>query len=79
MKKREGTSPVSFPKKNGVRLGSLLAKEKELTAMKDRLSAERRALPWVRVEKDYVFDSPTGAVTLSGCSRDAASSLSSIS
>jgi predicted dithiol-disulfide oxidoreductase (DUF899 family) len=44
---------------------ALLAKEKELTAMKDRLSAERRALPWVRVENDYVFDGPAGAVTLS--------------
>jgi predicted dithiol-disulfide oxidoreductase (DUF899 family) len=43
----------------------LLAKEKELTAMKDRLATERRRLPWVRVEKDYVFDGPAGAVTLS--------------
>jgi predicted dithiol-disulfide oxidoreductase (DUF899 family) len=44
---------------------ALLAGEKELTAMKDRLAAERRRLPWVRVEKDYVFDGPAGAVTLS--------------
>ena len=43
----------------------LLAAEKELSAMKDRLAAERRALPWVRVEKDYVFDGPHGPVTLS--------------
>jgi predicted dithiol-disulfide oxidoreductase (DUF899 family) len=43
---------------------ALLTKEKELTVMKDRLSAERRALPWVRVEKDYVFDGPAGV----GCS-----------
>jgi predicted dithiol-disulfide oxidoreductase (DUF899 family) len=44
---------------------ALLAKEKQLTAMKDALAAERRALPWVRVEKDYVFDGPTGPVSLS--------------
>jgi predicted dithiol-disulfide oxidoreductase (DUF899 family) len=43
----------------------LLAMEKELTAMKDHLAAKRRRLPWVRVEKDYIFDGPAGAVTLS--------------
>ena len=43
----------------------LLGAEKELTAMKDALAAARRALPWVRVEKDYVFDGPNGPVTLS--------------
>ena len=42
----------------------LLAKEKELTRLRDRLSAERRALPWVKVTKRYVFDGPTGKVTL---------------
>ena len=44
---------------------ALLAKEKALTAMKDRLAAERRSLPWVRIDKDYVFDGPKGPVTLS--------------
>ena len=43
---------------------ALLAKEKELTRLRDRLSTERRALPWVRVEKPYVFDGPSGKVTL---------------
>ncbi len=42
----------------------LLVKEKELTRLRDRLSAERRGLPWVRVEKEYVFDGPSGKVTL---------------
>jgi predicted dithiol-disulfide oxidoreductase (DUF899 family) len=42
----------------------LLAKEKELTRLRDQLSADRRALPWVRVEKEYVFDGPDGKVTL---------------
>jgi predicted dithiol-disulfide oxidoreductase (DUF899 family) len=43
---------------------ALLAKEKEYTRQRDRLSAERRALPWVKVEKSYVFDTPAGKRTL---------------
>ena len=35
----------------------LLAKEKQLTRERDALAAERRQLPWVKVEKNYVFDS----------------------
>jgi predicted dithiol-disulfide oxidoreductase (DUF899 family) len=42
----------------------LLKKEKELTRLRDRLNAERRALPWVRVEKNYVFDAPGAKVSL---------------
>jgi predicted dithiol-disulfide oxidoreductase (DUF899 family) len=38
----------------------LLAQEKELTRLRDQLSASRRELPWVRVEKDYVFEGPNG-------------------
>ena len=43
---------------------ALLAKEKEFTHRRDQLSAERRALPWVKVEKEYVFDTPNGRKTL---------------
>jgi predicted dithiol-disulfide oxidoreductase (DUF899 family) len=43
---------------------ALLAREKELTRARDRLSAERRALPWVKVEKTYVFDTPDGKKSL---------------
>jgi predicted dithiol-disulfide oxidoreductase (DUF899 family) len=43
---------------------ALLMKEKELTKLRDQLSEERRALPWVKVEKSYVFDAPEGKVTL---------------
>jgi predicted dithiol-disulfide oxidoreductase (DUF899 family) len=43
----------------------LLAKEKELTHQRDALSAERRRLPWVKVEKEYVFDTPQGKRKLS--------------
>jgi predicted dithiol-disulfide oxidoreductase (DUF899 family) len=41
-----------------------LSKEKELTHLRDRLSAERRELPWVKVDKRYVFDGPKGKETL---------------
>src|SRR5215469_8198035 len=44
---------------------ALLAKEKEWTRLRDRLSAERRALPWVRIDKNYVFEGPSGKETLS--------------
>jgi predicted dithiol-disulfide oxidoreductase (DUF899 family) len=44
----------------------LLAKEKEFSRQRDALSAERRNLPWVKVEKNYVFDSIGGKKTLAG-------------
>lgn len=43
---------------------ALLAKEKAFTRSRDQLSVEQRALPWVRIEKDYVFDGPSGKLTL---------------
>lgn len=42
----------------------LLKKEKELTRQRDKARADARALPWVKVEKDYVFDGPEGKVTM---------------
>jgi predicted dithiol-disulfide oxidoreductase (DUF899 family) len=42
----------------------LLAREKQLTHERDAIAAERRQLPWVKVEKNYVFDSPGGKKTL---------------
>jgi predicted dithiol-disulfide oxidoreductase (DUF899 family) len=42
----------------------LLAREKELTRLGDLIARERRALPWVRIEKNYVFDAPEGRRTL---------------
>jgi predicted dithiol-disulfide oxidoreductase (DUF899 family) len=42
----------------------LLKQEKELTRQRDALSAKRRELPWVRMEKEYVFDTPKGKQTL---------------
>ena len=42
-----------------------LKNEKALTRMRDLVSAERRKLPWVKVDKEYVFDTPEGKKTLS--------------
>lgn len=42
----------------------LLAREKEATHLRDSINAERLALPWVKVDKAYVFDTPTGEKTL---------------
>jgi predicted dithiol-disulfide oxidoreductase (DUF899 family) len=41
-----------------------LREEKEFTRLRDRLSARRRELPWVKIEQPYVFDSAGGRVTL---------------
>ncbi|APF39576.1 Predicted dithiol-disulfide oxidoreductase, DUF899 family [Chelatococcus sambhunathii] len=43
---------------------ALLAKEKEFTHLRDKVNAARLALPWVRVDKPYVFDTPHGRKTL---------------
>lgn len=42
----------------------LLAREKELTQLRDQIARERRALPWARIDKVYTFDTPEGARTL---------------
>jgi len=44
--------------------GKLLAREKELTHLRDAIARERRALPWERIEKNYVFDAPEGRRSL---------------
>jgi predicted dithiol-disulfide oxidoreductase (DUF899 family) len=43
-----------------------LALEKEYTKARERLSEERRALPWVKVDKNYEFEGPDGKVSLAG-------------
>src|SRR5437667_3805782 len=42
----------------------LLAQEKELTKQYDRVAAQRRRLPMVKLEKEYVFDGPNGKPSL---------------
>jgi predicted dithiol-disulfide oxidoreductase (DUF899 family) len=42
----------------------LLTREKELTRLRDEVSRHRRELPWVKINKEYVFDGPDGKETL---------------
>ncbi len=44
----------------------LLAREKAFTRERDALSRSRRSLPWVEVDKTYMFESEKGAVSLAG-------------
>lgn len=44
---------------------TLLAREKALTRLRDEIAQARRALPWVRIEQNYRFDTPDGPRTLS--------------
>src|SRR5205823_14753958 len=41
-----------------------LPKDKKLARLRDEPAAERRKLPWMRVEKNYTFDAPQGKVSL---------------
>ena len=54
----------------------LLAHEKELTKHYDRVNAERRRLPMVKIEKDYLFDGPDGKPSLKDLFEVAANSSS---
>lgn len=51
-----------------------LAREKEFTRLRDRLTRERRELPWVQVDKPYLFDGPRGEETLADLRRTRAGS-----
>jgi predicted dithiol-disulfide oxidoreductase (DUF899 family) len=55
---------VASPREWRAARRKLLALEKRLTRLRDELSRRRRALPWVRVEKDYAFNGPRGMQTL---------------
>jgi predicted dithiol-disulfide oxidoreductase (DUF899 family) len=56
--------PVVSPDEWQVAREELLAKEKEATHARDALAAERRRLPRVRIDKDYVFEGPGGNASL---------------
>jgi predicted dithiol-disulfide oxidoreductase (DUF899 family) len=58
------TPPIVAPEEWKAAWEQLLVKEKEMTRARDALAAERRRMPWVEVEKDYVFDGPDGKVSL---------------
>lgn len=55
---------VSTPEQWLAARRDLLREEKEFTRLRDQLSARRRALPWVKVDKKYIFESPRGRVSL---------------
>ncbi len=57
--------PVVSPDQWQAARAALLKKEKEFTKLRDALSRERRALPWEKVEKSYVFEGPNGPESLS--------------
>jgi predicted dithiol-disulfide oxidoreductase (DUF899 family) len=57
-------SPVVSPAEWQAAHENLLAKEKEATRARDALAAERRRLPMVEIEKDYVFEGPQGNASL---------------
>jgi predicted dithiol-disulfide oxidoreductase (DUF899 family) len=42
----------------------LLKQEKEFTRLRDKINAHRRGVPWIRVEKNYIFQGPSGPQTL---------------
>ncbi len=42
----------------------LLVEEKKFSKLRDKMNLQRRKLPWVKIEMDYVFDGPTGKVSL---------------
>ncbi len=56
--------PVVSPDEWQVAREELLAKEKEATRARDALAAERRRLPRVRIDKEYVFEGPDGKAGL---------------
>jgi predicted dithiol-disulfide oxidoreductase (DUF899 family) len=58
------TPPVVSAQEWEAALAEMLVKEKELTRARDALAAQRRRMPWLAVEKQYVFDGPAGKVSL---------------
>jgi predicted dithiol-disulfide oxidoreductase (DUF899 family) len=56
--------PVVSPAEWEAARQALLAKEKEATRARDALAAERRRLPMVRIDTDYVFEGPEGKAAL---------------
>jgi len=58
------TPPIVSPERWEAARQQLLVKEKELTRAHDALAAERRRMPWVAVQKEYLFDGPKGKASL---------------
>src|SRR5215469_17371094 len=62
--KQMKTPPVVSEQDWGAAREQLFIKEKAFTRFRDALAAERRRMPWVTVEKKYVFDGPKGKASL---------------
>jgi predicted dithiol-disulfide oxidoreductase (DUF899 family) len=60
MNTAEATHPIVSRDQWLAERRKLLAREKELTRLGDRVAVERRALPWVRLDKEYLFDTAAG-------------------
>ncbi len=58
------TPPIVSPQAWEAARQQLLVKEKTQTRARDALAAERRRMPWMEVERSYVFEGPTGKVSL---------------
>ncbi|MEV3905795.1 DUF899 domain-containing protein [Mycobacterium sp. NPDC050551] len=58
------TPPVVAAQQWEAALQEMLVKEKEMTRAKDALAAQRRRMPWMAVDQEYVFDGPDGEVSL---------------
>jgi predicted dithiol-disulfide oxidoreductase (DUF899 family) len=58
------TPPIVSAEEWQAALQEMLVKEKENQRARDALMAQRRRMPWVAVEKEYVFDGPEGRLTL---------------
>ena len=58
------TPPIVSPEDWEAARQQMLVKEKALTRARDALAAERRRMPWMAVEKAYIFESPRGRVSL---------------
>src|SRR5439155_8202114 len=56
--------PVASPQEWQTAWEQMLVKEKVFTRTRDELAAERRRMPWMEVEKDYVFEGPGGKLSL---------------
>ena len=65
MKKENRTQPLIVSREHWLAARrELLLEEKSLTQARDRIAARRRALPWVKVDEAYRFDSPGGRMSL---------------
>ena len=58
------TPPIVSPQEWEAARAALLVKEKELTRARDAMAAERRRMPWMAVEKEYVFEGSDGPASL---------------